>query len=83
MKQTQRLLLFFLLLVTVNARTQVGIGTLQPAAPLHIAGTDLVDTARGAIMMSRYWISATNTRSSAFYHYYNSATQKDQLVIGV
>ena len=83
MKQTQRLLFVFLLLATVSTRAQVGIGTLQPAAQLHVAGTNLLDSARGAIIMSRYWANALDTRASSIYHYYNSATQRDQLVLGV
>ena len=79
--------IFFLLqflAATFLAHAQnVGIGTTTPGAQLHIAATNLLDTARGAIMMSRYWISATDTRSSAIYHLFNSATGKDQLVLGV
>ena len=80
----KNLFLLSLLITTFIATAQnVGIGTTLPGAQLHIAGTNLLDTARGAIMMSRYWTSATDTRSSAIYHLFNSAIGKDQLVLGV
>jgi hypothetical protein len=85
MKNTRLFLFIILLLAAVSSFGQagVGIGTTTPSGQLHIAGTNLLDTARGSIVMSRYWIDSTDTRASAIYHLYNTAVNKDQLVFGV
>jgi Protein of unknown function (DUF1566) len=85
MKSTKLFLFIILLLAAVSSFGQagVGIGTTTPSGQLHIAGTNLLDTANGSIIMSRYWIDSTYTRASAIYHLYNTAVNKDQLVFGV
>jgi hypothetical protein len=61
----------------------IGIGTTAPGAPLHIQGTNSADLPKGAIIMSRYFASASDQRSSAIYMRFNSATATEQLVFGV
>jgi hypothetical protein len=62
---------------------RVGIGTSAPGAPLHIQGTNTSDAPKGAIIMSRYFASAANQRSSAIYDWYNTAVTTEQLVFAV
>jgi hypothetical protein len=67
----------------IKGNGNVGIGTTQPGAQLHIAGLNLLDAENGAVIMSRYWLNSTDARASAIYHLFNSTAGNDQLVLGV
>jgi len=79
-------------LLSINANAQnklpasgnVGIGTTDPLALLHIAQNDGAgDVVRAPILLSRYWSSSTETRAAALFSYYNNSVLNDQLVFAV
>jgi hypothetical protein len=69
--------------VHVTASGNVGIAIANPGSQLHVASGNVVDTPQGAITMSRFWADATNTRASAIFHYFDSATGQDCLCFAV
>jgi hypothetical protein len=69
--------------LTVDSTGNVGIGTSAPASILHLAETNLSDSPRAPLILSRYWASATDNRASAIFHYKDTASNSDQLVFGV
>ncbi|ANH80051.1 hypothetical protein A8C56_02795 [Niabella ginsenosidivorans] len=70
------------LVFSVENNGYVGIKTITPQAPLHIAENDAsINTPRAAILLSRYWASATNARAGAIFEYSDGA--KDKLVLAV
>ncbi len=67
---------------TVENNGYVGIKTTIPQAPLHIGENDAATNApRAALLLSRYWASATNVRAGAIFEYSDGA--KDKLIFAV
>ncbi len=70
--------------LAIGPTGNVGIGTPNPKALLHVAQNDgKENAARAPIILSRYWGTDSDTRAVAIYNYFNSTTRNDQLVFGV
>jgi hypothetical protein len=69
--------------LNIRSSGNVGIGTNIPGAKLHIAGNNVTDSVGSDIVLSRYWVSNTDTRASAIFHYRNSTPGTDMLAFGV
>jgi hypothetical protein len=70
--------------MVIQANGNVGIGSLAPAAKLHIQPANDVQNAPAAdLVLARIWNSNSDTRASSIFHYYSTGTSNDNLAFGV
>lgn len=70
-------------LIVQGSTGRIGLGTTSPQSKLFLSGTNLLDTPVQDIIMARFWQSDTNSGASALFHYYDTPSNRDMLVIGV